>query len=152
MELETLNDVITWNRELHLHLGRCLHQQMPLQKDEHAQMLMGYLAEQEEKIAEIIEEFHQQAEPAVLNTWCVEYLEKKHFNDHSHCETPYASMSADDITAQVSKQHEEVIELLQYLQGRVDGEARTSLIDNLLQLEKQETMRITQSANRWSDL
>ena len=152
MKLETIDDVLGWTQEFHRHLSQCLERCRDSQHSERARLLMSYLVDHEKQLQRIVGKFRHQADPKALNTWCIEYFDKRPVKDHDVYERPYGEMDAEEIMAAVVDQHEEVIDLYHYLIGRANTEEVKELLEELLQMEQHEAMRMVQGSNRLTDI
>jgi len=152
MELETVDHLLTWTRDFHRNLQQCLQHCAGAQQSERARLLMDYLVDHEKQLHRLVEQFQQQADKNILETWCLEYENKQSVKAHDICELSYADMSAQEVTNDVIAQHEKVIDLYRYLVSKAEIPEVREFLDEILDLEQQEAMRMVQSSNRWEDM
>ena len=152
MQVETLKDVLNWTRDAHQHLASCMQHCAGENESARAKLLLDYLADHEQKLVKVLDEFQKTANVSALNTWCIEYLDKHPITRHEKCELPFAELSADEINIEVAHQHGQIIELYRYLLSHADIPETQELLEQLLSLEEHEAMQMTQAANRLHDL
>ena len=100
MQVETLNDVMKWTREAHQYLANCMQHCAGKNEGARAKLLLGYLADHEQKLVKVLDEFEKTASANALNTWCVEYLHKHPITRHEKCEKPFIMWHEDTLNAQ----------------------------------------------------
>lgn len=152
MQIENLKDVLHWTFQFHQHLAECLIDCVDKNENQRAKILLSYLAEHEEKLAEVIDKFEQTEGSQALNTWCYEYLDKNPIVQHKHCDAPFAELDTLQIMAVIIDQHQQVIELYRYLYSRAVIPAAQELLGNLKSFEEHEVMLMSQAANRLEDI
>lgn len=152
MQIETLKDVLHWTTEFHQHLSKCLLHCADKNESDRAKMLLGYLAEHEEKLAHVVDQFEKTGDSHALNTWGYEYLNKHPIVQHQHCDAPFAELDTMQIMAVIVEQQQQVIELYRDLFARADIPSARELLENLKSLEEHEAMLMSQGANRLDDL
>lgn len=152
MKVQTLEDLIEWTRALHDQLAQCLAHCSTKNEEQHAQWLLSYLAEHEAKIRDMVEGFKKTADPKALHTWIYDYLNHQPIDPHRSCDAPYASMTFDQICEAVFDLHNQTISLYRDLVSNAHIPEVNELMQELLDLEEHETMRLAQQANRSRDL
>lgn len=152
MRIETIKDVLHWTKEFHQHLGECLKSCADKNTDDRAKMLLAYLSDHEESLTKVIHGFETSSNKRALNTWCYEYVNRHPIVQHVHCESPFADLDASQIMEVIVDQHQQVIELYNYLYSRAEAPSAKELLDNLRSYEKHEAMRMSHSANRLNDI
>ena len=152
MKIETIRDVLRWTSALHQHLAQCASQKPGQGSSPRVGMLLDYLVAHEKTLSKVIDNFERGASLSVLNTWCYDYLENHPVKAHDDCAAPLGHMGTPDIIAEIERQHNHVINLYKHLRNRVDTPSAQELIDQLIDLEEHEAMRMNQSANRLEDL
>lgn len=152
MELETVDHLLTWTQDFHRNLQRCLKHCAGAQQSERVRLLTDYLIDHEKELTRLVGQFQQQADKNVLDTWCLEYVNKERVKAHDICDLPYADMNAQEVVNDVIAQHEKVIDLYRYLVNKAETPEVRELLEELLDLEQHEAMRMVQSSNRWGDM
>lgn len=152
MKTETLQDILRWTKDFHAHLAARLEQCEHEETAERGRMVLGYLAQHEKSLAQLLKEYSQSASENALKTWCYDYLKNYSIEEQLSSETPLESLSVDEIVAEVERRHNGVINLYKHLLNRVDIPAAVELVQELVDLESHEAMRITQSINRFQDI
>lgn len=147
MQIETLKDVLNWTREVHQHLASCMQHCADKNESKRARLLLDYLVDHEQKLVEVLDDFQKTTSANVLDTWCIEYLNKPKIECHGKCDKPFTQMNSKEIFAEISHRHEQVIELYRYLHSRAETPATRELLSRLLELEEHEAMRMARSAN-----
>ncbi len=111
MQNETLRDVLDWTSGFHADLHRCMIRCSEQTTDERAVLLLEYLATHEQKLADLISAFKDEASESALNTWCREHFEKEPAIRDMSDSKPIADMSTDEILEFVSNKHSQLIGL-----------------------------------------
>ena len=114
-------------------------------------MVLGYLADHEKQLGEVLGHFEDEASERALNTWVQEYVASKPLS-LPPCDTDFAGRSADQIMDQVIDQQDQLIDLYRTLQGKADTASARELLEELAALEEHETMRVVQGINRMADI
>lgn len=152
MQIETLKDVLHWTAGFHRQLSRCLHHCEDRALNERARLLLDYLEQHEEKLARVIDRFEAMASSGALNTWCYEYFDKNPAVRGRLCESDYVDLDIEQLMARVLEQHHDVIELYRYLQAQSAAGSPRELLQNLIDIETHEAMRMAQGGNRLEDI
>lgn len=152
MQVETLKDVLHWTREFHEHLNQCLSHCADRNSDERARMMLTYLSDHEKALTKVVRGFESSGDEHALNTWCYEFVTKHPIVQHAYCDAPFSEFDAGQIMEVIVDQHQQVIELYRYLASRVDIPSAQELMESLHSIEEHEMMRMSQSANRFSDI
>ncbi|SDJ97068.1 hypothetical protein [Microbulbifer yueqingensis] len=151
MRTETLQDIIARTRNFHQQLQQRLKESGDASGDTRAALLLDYLCQFEQSLAELVTAIERGADGAALNTWCYEYL-NKHPIDHLDAdEVLPADAGPDRIMEMVMAYHNEVIGLYRFLHRRMETESSRELMANLKTLEEQQAMQMMQAANRLQD-
>lgn len=151
MQMEPLKEVMHWTQAVHHELAHSLRD-TAAKRDERARLLLEYLAEHEKNIEHLLRRFERLADREVLNTWYLEYINKEPVPDHRRITEEYRDKDAEAIYHNVMMQHEKIIELYKFLRSHAETEESRELLQHLVDLEQHEAMRMSQSANRFSDL
>ncbi|PCH85909.1 MAG: ATPase [Piscirickettsiaceae bacterium] len=152
MKIEKLKDIINWTRDSHEALANCMKRCVNENENARARLLLNYLIEHEEKLGNVLDEFNKSGNANALNTWCIEYLDKSPVVLRNDNDRPFAQMQADEIMGEISRHHQQIIELYTYLLGQADIPEAQDLLKQLVSLEEHEVMRMAQAANRLRDL
>ena len=152
MKIETLRDLLHWSQDLHRYLGQCLDHCADKNTSERARLVLAYLADHEKLLLQVIEGFEGLSASQALNTWCIEYLDKRPIDPHRHCRAPFAELDSEQIVQQVVGMHGEIIDLYRHLAARVDTTAAQNLVGTLLSIEEHELKRLVQTTNRFNDM
>ena len=152
MVIKTFEDIIVWNRQMHLRLAECLRESAEQNSNERACALMDYVASHEIALATAVSEFEKQAEPNVLQTRIYDYLDHKPLTPGQMCDAQYASMSFDDISRDIFAFHDRIMSLYETLVGKAEIEGAKSLLEDLLALEQHEAKQLASQIGRMNDL
>lgn len=154
MDIKTFEDLITWARELHANLSRCLSECSTKNPDERAQALLTYLADHESELARITDEFEKQADPKALKTRVYDYLNNEHkrIKAHESCDGHYANLDFDGIEREVFAFHDQLIDLYDSLAGKAEIPEAKELVESMRAMEEHEAMRLASQIGRMNDL
>lgn len=153
MQIETLKDVLEWTAGFHRQLSGCLARCESHEASERGRLLLDYLKQHEATLAKLVETFEREASSNALNTWCYEYLDKNPIMQQPCREQVSDLPDVNAVLGSVLKQHNQLIDLYRYLyaEAAVVPSAK-ELLQELIDLEQHEIMRMVQSSNRLSDL
>lgn len=152
MQLEPLRDVMHWTEAVHHQLAQCLRNSAMETEDERGRMLMRYLADHEKTIENLLKKYERRADLKTLNAWYLEYINKEPVPDHRRCEKEFKGKDLEGIYHNVMMQHEQIIELYKFMRSRADTEEARELLQQLVDMEQHEAMRMAHATNRLEDL
>lgn len=150
MKVETIEDVVDWAQALHSRLAECLADCSAEHEKLQAQWLLTYLADHERTISKVIS--GMSPDDSVLNTWIYDYIGHAPIDPHRTCDRAFAEMSFEEICTAVFDLHNQAIKLFAHLASRAEIPSTREFINQLLDIEQHETMRLAQQANRIRDL
>lgn len=152
MEIETLDDVLSWTKKFHQHLSQCLSHCSSDNDSERSRLLLGYLAEHEKHLTLLLQEIQNTAKSSALMTWCQEYINKHPIDAHEKCHQPFARLTTNEISETIFKLHSDVIELYRFLLAQAGAPSAIELLQQLLDLEEHEAMQMANGTNQLEDL
>lgn len=152
MEIKTFGELIDWTRGLHAHLARCLAHCATKNEEERARALLDYLATHESEIERIVKEFENQGDTKALDTRVYDYLTHNPVKTHRTCDEPYAELDFEGICREVFDFHEQIIDLYRTLIGKAEIPEAKELLESLLTMEENESMRLARQIGRMDDL
>lgn len=152
MQVETLKDVLHWTSHFHENLSEALQLSSLETTNIRIQLLLGYLAEHEHKLAHVLEQFEKTGNKNALDTWCYEYLDKTPIIQQKLGPHIFDDINEDQIMVAVTEQHQQVIDLYRYLLSRADIAPAKEVLESLVSLEEHEAMVMSQAANRLHDI
>lgn len=150
MSNKTLQDMVEETQQFHLGMVRSMQMGYE-QAGERERMLLNYLMEHEQELARMVKRYGENASETALNTWVSAYTEQYPPEKYSPSVLSFSGMDTADIMTAVQEQHDRVINIYRHLGDFVEGSA-SELVGDLLHLEEQELLRISQSANRLEDI
>jgi hypothetical protein len=151
VQIETLQDVLHWAQKYHAQLESCLQQGGDTAENERAALLLHYLADHEEKLAQALIAFEQQAALGTLATWCVDYLETQPILSHDACTAALANLSTAEIMEGVVYQHEQIVALYRNLESRLPAGHAQKLLSDLAAMEEHESMQMFKNFQQLED-
>lgn len=151
MNIERCEDLIDWTCQAHARLSECMTDAADERSESLAKMLMVYLAQHEHELTHTIARIKEHADPRALQARLHEAVEDQRLALDFDSEA-YAQMSVDDISREVFAIHNRIIDLYRLLEGRPGLDKARELLDEMLQLEEHETMRLAQQVNRMHEL
>ncbi|WP_334078616.1 hypothetical protein [Microbulbifer sp. M83] len=151
MRTETLQDVIARTRSFHEQLNKRLQEGREASDRSRVTLLLDYLAQFEQTLAELVTAIERGADGKALNTWCYEYLHKYPIDHIDVTSISSLEEDPDRVMEVVMNYHNEVIGLYRFLHRRMETESSRELMANLKTLEEQQTMQMMQAANRLQD-
>lgn len=154
MDIKTFDDLISWARDLHTNLSRCLSECSTKNQDERASALLAYLADHESELARITAEFEKQADPKALQTRIYDYLDNEHkrIKAHQSCDGHYANLDFDRIEREIFAFHDQLIDLYDSLAGKAEIPEAKELVESMQAMEEHEAKRLASQIGRMNDL
>ena len=152
MDIKSFGELIEWTRDLHTHLAQCLGHCATRNAEERAGALLEYLASHESELARIVEEFEGQSASNTLETRVYDYLRHNPIETHRTCDEPYAKLDFQGIYREVMDFHEQVMNLYKNLLGKAEIPEARELLEGLLEMETNESMRLARQIGRMDDL
>jgi len=152
MDIKTFSDLIEWSRKLHEALAGCLSHCAALHDDEHATLLLEYLASHETDMMSMVAGFERQADPKAARTYVYDYVTHDPITAHLVCDDHYAKLNTDAISAEVFAFHQEIISLYRSLIGKAEIPEAAELVQLLLDMEENETKRLVRQVQRMKDV
>lgn len=144
MDIKTFEDLIEWSRELHQHLSRCMKASVDAQADDRAKALLTYLADHEQALEKMVLEFEHQADEKALKTRVYDYLANGPVKSHKTCTVPYGQLDYEGICREVFDYHSQLMNLYTSLIGKAETANARHLLEELLEMEKHESMLLAQ--------
>lgn len=150
MNIERCEDLIDWTSQAHTRLSRCMSEGAEERSDSLAKMLLVYLAQHEQELTRTIARIKEHADPRALHTRLHDAVEGDRLAlDLSEA---YGQMSVDEISREIFAIHNQIIDLYRSLETRPGLDRARELLEEMLQLEEHETMRLAQQVNRMHEL
>lgn len=152
MDIRTFGELIEWTRDLHKNLAECLGHCATRHEEERATALLEYLSSHESELARIVDEFEHQSASNTLETRVYDYLKHNPIETHRTCDEPYAKQDFQGIYREVMDFHEQVMDLYRNLWEKAEIPEARELLGGLLDMEKNESMRLARQIGRMADL
>lgn len=152
MEPKTMSDVLELTRRWHKQLSQHLHSSADETGSERNDMLLEYLSEHEQKLAETLEYFQRDADIEALNTWFYEYTDRHKIIHRDPHEIPFTRMSNDEITGEIAVLHNQLVDLYRHLHERAESETAREVLQQLLDIERSESRLISVGAERSQEM
>ena len=151
MKIETLRDVMVWTQQAHQSLSDRLYSNAAGNFDERSKLLLDYLALHEQQLSNLLRDFELNADSKALNAYCYEYFSNNIESDIVSG-LKLTTANPEQILSTVMALHQKIIELYQQLNDQFESPAASAIIQELLQLEEHEAMRMTHGSNRLADV
>lgn len=151
MSNKTLRDMVDWTQQFHRDMANSMQLSATQAKGERERMLLGYLVEHENELARMVGRYGENASDTALNTWVSAYMEQYPVLEEPPAYPPFNGMTTAEIMTAVQDQHGRVINIYDHLEDFVQSSAN-ELVRDVKNLEEQEMLRISQSANRLEDI
>lgn len=142
MEIKTYEDLINWVRDMHRFLARSMKESADGHANDQASALLNYLADHEQELVRITEEFERQADRKALETRLYDYMKHKPVKVNDPADTHFETMGFDQICEEIFRFHDQVIELYDSLGGKAEIPEAKELVDSLKAMEEHEAMRL----------
>lgn len=152
MEIKTFEDLINWVRDMHGFLARSMQESAGSNANEQASALLTYLADHEQELVRITEEFERQADRKTLDTRLYDYMKHKPVKVNDPADTHFASLGFEEICAEIFRFHDQVIDLYDSLGGKAEIPEAKELVDSLKKMEENEAMRLARQVASTRDM
>lgn len=152
MDIRTFRELFEWTRDLHANLARCMSHCATKNEEERARALLDYLATHEAEMERIVNEFERQGDAKALETRVIDYLSHNPIKTHRTCDEPYAKLGFAGISREVFDFHDQIIDLYKTLVGKAEIPEAKELLESLLTMEQNESMRLARQVGRMDDL
>lgn len=152
MAAQTLNDVLSRTREFHQQLSESMVDAARSTDNTRAQLLLDYLKDHEAKLARSLKTLQETADGKQLDTWFYEFTQKHNVIQAGEHHKPFSQMTSTEIMAVVMEEHEQVIQLYRYLYGRAGTSPAQELLRELVDLEQNQAMLLSQEGNRAEEM
>jgi len=138
MDIKTFGELISWTRDLHAHLARCMSHCATKNEEERARALLDYLATHESEMERIVNEFKSQGDFKALETRVYDYLSHHPIKTH-RCR-------------EVFDFHDQIEDLYRTMADKAEIPEAKELLQSLLTMEENEAMRLARQIGRMNDL
>src|SRR5690554_1621885 len=108
MRIESIESLIDWTREVHIHLAKAFAEALQAEPEERAKELLVYLQQQQTELAEMVAGYEQQADKKALQTRVYDHGVHTPVETARLSEKPYGSMSYDAIAEEVCTIHNQI--------------------------------------------
>ncbi len=152
MDIRTFRELIEWTRDLHANLARCMSHCATKNEEERAKALLDYLATHESEIEHIVNEFGRQGDTKALETRVYDYLSHNPIKTHRTCDEPYAKLDFAGISREVFDFHDQILDLYKTMVGKAEIPEAKELLQSLLTMEQNESMRLARQIGRMEDI
>jgi len=152
MNIRTFRELIEWTRDLHANLARCMSHCATKNEEERAKALLDYLATHESEMERIVNEFERQGDTKALETRVYDYLSHNPIKTHRTCDEPYAKLDFAGISREVFDFHDQILDLYKTMVGKAEIPEARELLQSLLTMEQNESMRLARQVGRMDDL
>jgi len=151
MNIERCEDLIDWTSQAHSRLSNCMTEAANDRDDSLAKMLLVYLSQHEQELTRTIGRIKEHADPHALQAHLQDAVERDRVTLDIDSET-FAQMGVDDVSREIFAIHNQIIDLYRSLRNRAGLGKASGLLDEMLKLEEQQTMRLAQQVNRMNEL
>lgn len=152
METESVRDVLHWSTKFHASLAYRLDKSQDEAVGERERLLMNYLSEHEQLLADNYMRYQKATEMKALKTWSYEYSNTFPKGWMQDFQSPYSDMTSQEIILDVEAQHNSLIEFYQHLKRHAHISEVVDLIDQLIDMEVSEAGEMTEASNRLEDM
>lgn len=141
MQAETYEQLIEWTGALHRNLAERLELGLAGEPGEKAKWLLEYLADHERKLTDVVSKVSKHGDAGALHTWLYEHLSERLPADKRQT-LSFLGMSFEEISDEIFIIHNQLIDLYRSAAGRAPTPEVRELMEELLELEEHETLRL----------
>jgi len=151
MRFETIQDVLEHGRAMHQQIADFYRQLDDASAQTRVRMLLEYLAEHEQHLAEALHELRSVGDPALMHSFLAHMPDPVQFDAALHVPIR-PDMEVDEVLEMALRFDDALIELYQNLAEHTDNEAIRNLLNNLTELENLEKRRVVRNTLMMQDL
>lgn len=151
MKAETFEDLIKWNSGVHDMLAARMEKGADDNGDERAKGLLTYLANHERTLADTVRKIGDRADQKALKTWLYEYVSED-LPPRDDRNLDFDHWDYEQISAEVVDIHNQIIELYRYMVERAAIPEEEEVMQQLYDLQKNETMHLADQINNGRSL
>jgi rubrerythrin len=150
--IETIREILEWGRQLHEELAQIYRSSSASTDDERTQLLLNYIAEHEQNLADMIARYERDEDGGKIDSWMRDYLDKSPFMSGMHAIMDFGDMNSDNIMQATISAHQKMVQMYRDLAENAKTERLEAMFTNLASMESNELMRMVLSGERWSDM
>ena len=150
MTYKTVKDVLDFGRQLHEALARQYTELEQLSTSERAQLMLGYLARHEQRLAEALRGYEEDAANGILRTW-LQYAPRL---DAGPLVEKIRDVDLNDVEAVVAAAlavDDHLLAIYREIEEQADIEALREVARSLQQIERNEEHLLARDALRLHD-
>lgn len=152
MPIETIKDILDWGRSLHEELAAIYHSSAAESEDERTRLLLSYIADHENRLAEIIANYEKHDTSGRVDSWMQDYLDKNPFMAGIRDMVKFDPGNGDEVLQATISAHQQMITMYRDLAENAKSDRLETLFANIADLESNELMRMVMTGERWSDM
>ena len=152
METDTVRDVLHWSTRFHTTLAQSLQKSKAGAMGERERLLMNYLSEHEQFLADNYQRYQRDAEIKVLNTWSYDCSKAFPKTWLQQGQAPFGDMTSQQIMENIEAQHNALIDFYQHLKRQAHITEVVAVLDQLIEMEQSEASVMNEASNRLEDL
>lgn len=151
MKAETFEDLIKWNSGVHDMLADRMQHAVEINADERAKGLLIYLAGHERMLADTVRKIGDRADQKALKTWLYEHVSED-LPPRDDRKLDFDHWDYEQISAEVVDIHNQIIELYRYMVERAAIPEEEEVMQQLYDLQINETMHLADQVNNGRSL
>lgn len=150
MRFEQTRDVLEHVRQFHLEISALYHRLSTQSDKERLKLLLDYMSQRENKLAQALSEFTDETSHNILDTW----FQYTHDKDRLRCPDFHlsADTTVDDIMRFGLALADCFIDLYREIAATADSEEIAAVFRNLLASEEREKLKLARNAQLLNDL
>tara|TARA_R110000850_G_scaffold6139_27_gene24301 strand:+ start:452 stop:916 length:465 start_codon:yes stop_codon:yes gene_type:complete len=145
---ELLSTIEQFHKGLADHLTDCADDGSP----EREQLLLSYLAQQEQKLAATLGVFRQKESLNSLNTWFYAYTDRHPITLRDPRETDFKNLDCEQICTEITNAHQQLIDLYTHLHERAESDSSRNTLSELLNIEQSNAKLLAREAVRAQEM
>ena|SRR5210317_1294985 len=152
MPTETIKDILDWGRRLHEELATIYQSSSAESEDERTRLLLNYIADHENRLAEMIANFEKHDTTGRVDSWMRDYLEKNPFKAGMREVVKFNPMDGEEVLQATIDAHQKMIAMYRDLAQNAKSDRLETLFTSIADMESNELMRMVMTGERWSDM
>jgi hypothetical protein len=152
MPTETIKDILDWGRRLHEELATIYQSSSAESEDERTRLLLNYIADHENRLAEMIANFEKHDTTGRVDSWMRDYLEKNPFMAGMREVVKFNPMDGEEVLQATIDAHQKMIAMYRDLAQNAKSDRLETLFTSIADMESNELMRMVMTGERWSDM
>ena len=151
MAVEQIRAILDHVRDFHEQVSEYYHRLADAAGQTRVRLLLDYMAQHEQRLADSMAEYEASASSQILGTW-LQSTGQTDIRDSLHDFEIHPNMSVDEVTEIGLGVHQSLVDLYRNLAESAEPESVRELFASLWQMEEKESQQFSRDVGRLADL